>query len=397
MKRFIHVLAALVCALLVVPLTAAAAAANGTPGDLVAGFLALLQYDGAAGVLIAPIIPGVNLNGIAELFRPERIAQVIETTDDRGTPILDRFYPESRRRRWDQVLVPVETITQITKAVPLVLRGAPGVSITGPSAAYKWIEPQPIKTYDALSAVEFNNAALAGLQSMQQWADEKTRRHIAAHRLTTEALAAQSLSGTIAFPIASATGTIVDTMTVNFGTVGSYQVAADWTDAATTIYQVYLDLVEARRTRRQVGFNPNTVVAGKNILAALYAKIQAIANDTRVVARQEDDGGLRIGEFVVYGLDAEYYHPGGPGGTPTEGWTQVVGDDEVMMVDTGAPFTLLRVKLDNFKMPADPGPLGIITEVSKDGGVIELFAESKPFPVPVPQAIVRFDATDTGD
>lgn len=379
MKRVLHFLIATIAVLVAVPI-----------------FAHLCGFSLDAGALLAiPLVPAVNLSGIAELFRPDRIAQVINTTENYGTPVLDRFYPESRRRPWDSVLVPVDTISTITRAVPLVMRGAPGVSLTPDSSVVKWIEPQPIKTYDAVGAAELNNAALAGQVSMQQWADDKTRKHLAAHRFTTEALAAQSLSGTITFPIAAATGVIIDTMTVAFGTVGSYTVSADWTAGATTMQAIYKDLQGMRRQLARLGYNGSVVLAGQNVMSALLDKLAAATNDTRTVARQQEDGGIRIGEFVVFGFDAEYYHPGGPGGSPAAGYTKVIGDDEVMMLDPNAPFTLLRVKLDNFKMPADAAPLGIITEVTKDGGAVELFAESKPFPIPVPAAMIRTDATVT--
>ena len=75
------------------------------------------------------------------------------------------------------------------------------------------------------------------------------------------------------------------------------------------------------------------------------------------------------------------------------GYVEAIGSDEVLMYDQAAPWTLLRVKLDNFKLPAEPGPLGLITALSKDGKTIELFAESKPFPIPVPESTIRTDAT----
>ena len=360
--------------------------------------LALSALMAAAGVPLhsagaLAILPGISLVGVQDLFRPERVAQVILGTENYGTPVLDRFYPEGRRQAWDQVLVPRSKITSITRAVPIVLRGAPGVSIGGESGSFEFIEPQPIKTYDAISAAEYNNAALAGMESLQQWADGRTARHLTAHRFTTEALAAQSLSGQITFPIAASTGQIVDTYTISFGTPGTFQVSADWTNGTTTLAQIYGDLKAMRQQARRQGYNLSRVLVGVNVFAALLDKLVVAVNETRFQGRLQDDGGIRLGEFVLEQFDAEYYHPGGIGGTPAPGYVKVIGDDEVFMYDPNAPFTLLRVRLDNFKMPANPAPLGVIAEIAKDGSVMELFVESKPFPIPVPEATLITDVT----
>ena len=319
---------------------------------------------------------------------------MINTTERYGTPVMDLFYPESRRQAWPMVLVPRQKITSITRAVPIVLRGAPGITLSHASGTFEYIEPHPVSTYDAVSAAEFNNAALAGAMAVQSWADERTRQHLQAHRLTTEALAAQSLTGTITYPIADQTGRVVDTYTVQFGTPGTFTVTKDWTDAGTTIQDIYKDLTAMRLQLERAGWNGTAVLCGVNIMAALLDKIEAIPNDQRTLARQQDDGAVRIAEFTLKSFTGQYYHPGGVGGTnPAPGYVEVIGVDEILMYAPPAPWTFLRVKLDNFRLPENPGPLGVITAVSKDGKTIEVFAESKPFPIPVPESTIRTDAT----
>ena len=201
-----------------------------------------------------PVLPAINLGDVQHLFRPERVAQVIVSTESYGTPVLDRFYPEARRSRWDSVLVPVHEIQRITRAVPLVRRGSPGVGVAGDAEKIQWIEPQPIKTFDGFTAAEYNNARLISSDSAQQLANRKTQRHVEIHRNTTEALAAQSLSGTVSFPIAGDTGQVIDMMDVVFGTVPGYVVMKDWTDPTTTLADVHADLREMKREMSRRGF-----------------------------------------------------------------------------------------------------------------------------------------------
>ncbi len=349
--------------------------------------------DAVGFLAIAPLI---NLTGVQELFRPDRVAQVILTTENYGTPILDRFYPEARRQAWPSVLVPRSKITNITRSVPVVRRGAPGISIGHASGSFEYIEPVPIKTFDAIGSVEFNNAQLAGLQSLQSWADERIVRHLQTHRLTTEGLAAQSLSGTVTWPIVDATGSIIDTYTIDFGNPETYTVQADWSSSSTTLGQIYEDLVAMRTQLRRKGYTGNMVDVGVKVFGYILDRVTAVTNDTRIPGRLNEDGSIQVGEFRITRLDAEYYHPGGVGGSPSAGYTKAIGDDDLVMWDSNAPWTLLRVRLDNFKMGEDPGPLGIITELTKDGGAIEMFAESKPLPIPVVESTLQTDVTDDG-
>lgn len=347
------------------------------------------------GVTLA-LAPAISFTSLTELFRPSRVAQVIMASENYGTPVMDLFYPESRRSAWPDVMVPLSKITSVTRAVPVVLRGSPGITLPGSSGANRFILPQPIKTRDAVGATELNNASIGGMTNLQMWADERTARHLATHRLTTEALAAQSLTGTISFPIADETGVTIDTYTVAFGTVGSFTVTADWTNSGTALSTIYKNLVAMDRQLTRAGYSGRKeVLIGENIAAALTDKIQAVANDMRTSARVQDDGTIRINQFVLRPFVGEYYHPGGVGGSPAAGYTQVVGDDEVVMYDTTAPFTFLRVKLDNFKLPPNPAPLGVIPVLNEDGSAINLYAESKPFPIPVAEAMIRTDATAT--
>ena len=338
--------------------------------------------------------PSIQLTGVQELFRPEHIAQVITVTDSYGTPVMDRFYPESRRQAWPMVLVPRSKITRITRAIPLVLRGAPGIAVTRESGSFEYIEPQPVSTFDAVTAAEFNNAALIGMPALETWARDRTVDMLQTHRFTTEALAAQSLSGTITYPVADMSGNIVEFYTVTFGAPGTFSVTSDWTAGGTTLRQIYEDLVEMRLQLERKGWNGTEVLVGSNIMAAILDKLEAIPNDQRTNARQEPSGSIRMGEFLLTRFTGQYYHSGGPGGAgPAPGYVDAVGADEVLMYDPSAPWTFLRVKNDNFHLPEDPGPLGVIASITEDGKAINLYGESKPFPIPVPEAMIRTDAT----
>ena len=342
----------------------------------------------------------VNLTDVRTYFRPERVAQRIVDRESYGTPATDTFYPERTRSNWDDVVVPVEEITRRTRAVPLVLRGAPGVTVSGDGGGLSLIKPQPIKTIDGMTAAEYNNRRMFGRESVDQLTGRITDRHTDTHRKTREALCAQSLTGRIDFPIAGKTGQIIDVFSVKFGDTRAFVVAADWTAEATTLGQIHKDLSNARTERSRAGYGTTDVYVGRDLFGALLDKVSAIGNDTRFSARVRDDGAIQIGSFVVMEMAEQYDHPGlpdfgQPGGAVVAGYKDVIGPTEVLMTDASQEWSLLNVRLDNFLLPPNPAPLGVIVDMARDGGQIDLYFESKPFPIPVAPAITRFDATAT--
>jgi len=342
-----------------------------------------------------------NITEVQSLFRPERIAQVIENRESYGTPVTDTFYPERTRDYWDDVTVPVEEITRVTRAVPLVLRGAPGISVPGDGSGISLIRPQPIKTVDGMGAAEYNNRRLlpGGRQSVQNYADRISGRHVDIHRKTREALGAQSLTGRIDYPIADKAGTVVDVFSVKYGDVHAWTPSADWTLDATDISVVHLDLSNLKTARARRGYATTDIYVGRVVFAALIKKVNAISNDTRVPARVREDGGIQIGSFVLMEMAAQYDHPGladfgQPGGAVAAGFKDVIGDTELLAVDSGAPWRLLSVRLDQFGDQATSA-LSVIAAYADDMSQIDLFIESKPFFIPPAPAISRGDASST--
>ena len=347
----------------------------------------------------------VNLNQVNRLFAPREIARVATEERRVETPTMDRFFPQSRRRDWNQPLIPLRLITRITKAVPLVLRGAPGVSLPNASRADKWIEPQDVSTFDAIGAVEFNNARMAdllaggGTESQQSWADEQSRHHLDTHRLTADALCAQSLTGQVSYPIADKTGRIVEMFVVTFGTVQPFVANYDWTAGATTIGDIKLDLDQNYRLQQRRNRMSSRVSVGSVAMAAVYDKLEVLPNDNRTNARQLDNGDVRIGRYTLTEHNVEYYHPGTPDDSIEAGYKQVVGPTEVLLDDPNADAALFAVVLDNFKLTGSGQAnirFGVLNEMSEDGRSINQYAFSKPFPVPPVESMRRGEVGPAG-
>jgi len=336
----------------------------------------------------------IDLTQIQQLFKPENVARVIRDTETHGTQTLDRYYPPETRRSWDQILVPIEEITDVTRATGLSIRGGSGVGIGGESQQYDYIEPQPLKPTDGMSAVEYENAAQVGAESVQDLADRKIARILETHRKTAEGMAATSLTGTLTWPIFDNAGNVIDTFDVNYGSLQSYTVSADWTASATTLATVYDDLKEMRRVLERAGYAGNRVSIGSNAFGSILDKVNGLSNDTRMTARLRDDGGIQLGEFTLVDMAGQYYDP------DADTYQDVLGGNELLMDDQNAPWTHLWVRLDNFKMNQQFGrdsmqgmPIGVVAEVSEDGEQIQLFSQSKPLAIPPVNAMLRTDVT----
>lgn len=341
-----------------------------------------------------------NITQARELYRPARVAQRIVNRESYGTPVTDRFYPERTRDNWPDVMVPVEEITQNTLPVPLVLRGAPGLSVAGDSGQISAIFPQPFKTVDGISATAWRNRQLlAGREGLQADADRLMDRHIDIHRKSRESLAAQSLRGRVDYPIAGATGQIVDVFSVKYGDVHVWQPSVDWMAEATTPGVIRKDLSNLRTERARRGYATTGIDIGRDLFASIYDKLSALGNDSRVQANVDEPGTIVLGGFRLMEMAEQVYHPGiadfgQPGGAVAAGYKDVLGPTELMATDENAPWRLLNVALDNFLLPDNPAPVGFILDMARDGSQIDVFAESKPFFVPPAPAISIGDATD---
>ena len=72
---------------------------------------------------------------------------------------------------------------------------------------------------------------MLGPINQQQVANEKIARMLDATRKTADGMAAQSITGTISWPLYSDAGGIIDTVDIVFGSVRTEpKVSADWTN-----------------------------------------------------------------------------------------------------------------------------------------------------------------------
>ena len=306
---------------------------------------------------------------------PKIIAEVIKTLPPIHTKVLDEVYSHKVNHPFQQI--GIKEVQDVTGAVPVVRRGAPGVPVSGGDASISYIEPQPIKVTDSVTAVDANNLKSMGTQGYRAFMAQKLdilRRKI---KLTTEALAAQSLTGKISYPIRLENGQN-DTYEVDFGAPLSYTPSKTWDSA--DLRTVFNQLVEIEAVLQEEGIaNGVTFWAGKSAFMELVGKVQNL--NTNTVPRPSVEGNkINLFGYTIEMVNQKYRLPDGT-------LKPVVPDNQIVAFDKNAGFTLFYLAIDNFKAGLQAVPMFISSYQTQDGSSYVIQAESKPLPVPIVKAI----------
>ncbi|WP_456436958.1 major capsid protein [Desulfurobacterium sp.] len=309
------------------------------------------------------------------LQNPKIVAEVIKTLPPIQTKVLDDVYTRKVNHPFPQI--GIKEVQDVAGSVPVVRRGAPGVPVSGGDASISYIEPQPIKVTDSVTAVDANNLKSMGSQGYRAFMAQKLdilRRKIKA---TTEALAAQSLTGKISYPIRLENGKS-DTYEVDFGSPFSYPIATTW-DAAD-LKTVFSQCVEIEAILQEEGIAQSvTFWAGKSAFMELVGKVQNLT--TNAVPKPEVKGNkINLWGYEIEMVNQKYRLPDGT-------LKPVVPDNQIVAFDKNAGFTLFYLAIDNFKAGLQAVPMFISSYQTQDGSSFVIQAESKPLPVPIVKAI----------
>lgn len=318
---------------------------------------------------------------------PGQIDLVLKSLEPLKTPVVDNVF--KTQRLVPSVVAKVEDVADVAGAVPLVPRTSEGVNVApGATGTVQFIEAYPIKINDRLTAAEANDFKLLKKADYRTYiADilDRVRRRV---RATTEGLCAQALTGQINYPLLYETGQWgsyqVDFTRGGANATLSYTAPVLWSDTGASVDKVIWDLMEITRLMQEAGFGSKIRFwAGANAYKALMGLVNAAAPQRKATAITAAVEGptINIGGFVVELANFTYKNP------ETGAAVKVVDDNKLLAWDEAAPFTLMYLAIDNFKAGLSPRKLFVQSLMPEHGQYIEIFAESKPLPVPVPKAI----------
>jgi len=315
---------------------------------------------------------------IADIFNKQQlVAEILKTLPPLHTHVLDNVYSTTRQHPFAHI--GIQEIQGITGSVPIVRRGAPGVPVGQQDMKMDIIEPHPIKVYDTISAVDANNLKSMGTTGYRAFLASKLdvmRRKI---RATTEALAAQSLTGKISYPARLENGQTA-TYEIDFGSTFSYTPTTTWDSGSIT--DILGDLINIESIIQRQGYGQSLKIwAGKDAYLAAAAKAEAVpAGQNASIPVKVTEKGINIAGYTIELVNQFYYMP--------DGTTKPVIDPKSIVVfDASAGFTLYYLAIDDFKAGLQALPLFTKSFMSEDGTALKVQAESKPLPVPVVKAI----------
>lgn len=318
-------------------------------------------------------------------FNPETIAKRIETVPSLPDWALDKFYPESNRVLHPFPVLGIDELQTVVKNMPLIKRGTESTPLVLGSKGLKYLEAQTVSPSSFVGAKELNDIKILGDVGRENWVNRKIDLQRQAVQKTTGALACQSLSGKLSYPIRLEGGNL-DTWEVDFGDVQTASVPLVWDDASITIGSVWSGLLlQKKAIQRNSGYGTNIEwYAGDNAFIALMNLITAMANDKRIdsaINVSITESYINIGGFKIMHADGGYTD------LATDAWVDCVETDTVKAIATDAPFTLFYCALDSIKANLEGLPFFVDTVLKEDPEGYKIIGMSKPVPVPIPLAI----------
>ena len=316
---------------------------------------------------------------LALLFSGQNVAAALALLPDLKTKVMDDLYPESVRTTHPFAQISLHELTEIAHAVPVVRRGTQSIPLGNGAGQISFIEPQPIDINKFVTAKELNDIKLLSPDGQQTWLNDKIDYGRKTLRATAEALACQSLTGTLDFPMKIDGG--YDTYTLSFGTVEDVVPTKMWDAAGSTLADVNKTLNKMAEKIEDNGFGMKVEFrCGANVETFLVELIGSIQNDTRIIAKVTEEH-IIIGKHRIKKLKGRYRNP------QTKVFENAIGDNVIQAIDVDAGFRFRYLAIDDIEAGLAALPMFVKTIISQNPSGYQVFFKSTPLPIPVVKAM----------
>ncbi len=326
------------------------------------------------------------------LFSTAAVAQSFERLPQLPSVVMDMVYPQARRAQHPFALIAKSELVKIAGAVPVVRRGTPAVNIAAGSMDIDFIEPQPIEVKDFISAKELNDLAVLlstdNKPAIQAFIDGKIDNFRRAVMLTTEALAAQSITGQIAYPMQTEGGH--DTYSLDYGATLSFAPAKLWDAADCTIGQILADLIAMTQALALAGYGAKIEwLLGTKAFLNLANKVLALPGDSKVKAEVTEEG-IQIAGFFLKLSRGIYKDP-----VNLATVNQAVAPHKLVAIAQDAPHSFRYCAIDDIEAGLQALPFFVTKpEITRDPSGLKLVAKSKPIHMPVVKGLCWAEVTN---
>ncbi len=317
---------------------------------------------------------------LRQYFTPDAVARILKTLPPLNTPVIDTIYPDNKRRQHGLSVVRADEITKTTNTVPVVRRGSTSVPVGNDGRSIMYIEPQPIEVSSFFAAKDLNDLKLLDKTGQQQVVTNRIDDLRRIVRLTTEGLAAQSLTGSIAWPMKRDDGTL-DTYEVAFGTTLSYSPSTLWDATGKKASDILDDLIQIEaEVQQNSGYSQLKIWAGKDAFITLAGVVENLSGKGTIKA-SITERAINLAGYSVELNNITYYDPA------TKTNKNIVDTKKIVAWANDAPFSLIYCAIDDMGAGLLPMPFYAKPIEQDDPNGVKILGKSKPLPIPVTKAI----------
>lgn len=346
--------------------------------------MALAEPAPLAADVGAPLMALGGLISLRGYFTAQAIVQYLKNLPVIKTPVIDTVF--KNRPQLGLPIVGRDEVNHVVRAMALRQRGAGSIPIPGTTGGTDFFEPLPINPDVFVGAHELNNLKLLGESSRQKWAQAKTdllRRTI---RATTEAIAAQSITGSVAWPVQLEGGTY-DNYVIEFGAPVAFVPDKLWDAADASIKDMFESLEGMQEKLQENGYGSEIEIwAGKTSYSEALAATLNYQGKAKVKV-EVSEGGINIGGFIIKRRTEKNRNP------ETGVMTPVVADKDVVMIALDANHVMPYTALDDLDANLQPLPMFVKPIEKKNPSGVQLVGMSKPFASPNMKGICKATVT----
>ena len=317
-----------------------------------------------------------------DLFKNFLVFSALVNTLNRLPPlrtfIIDLIYPESVRKNHPYDRLTHADLGLPTKNIPLVTRGSVSYALTPDINAIKQIDPANITPSITLSAADVNRFKTLSIAGQQQLIDNYIDKLRRSARKTTEAMAAQSITGKIAYDIRNADSTM-DIYKVDFGTPKNINIAKKWDNASTKPGDIVASIGQIHESLQETSEGTDIVhLINYDVYAALVSKAAAL-NNSDLIKVFPDYVQIGNAKFII--CSAKYYN------YKTNSFVDVIPQKTVKSIARDDAFGLFYCALDSLDANFASLPFFVNSVRMDDPEGVKLISQSRPMPVPNVDAI----------
>jgi len=321
----------------------------------------------------------IDLGALRKVFQPKAVGEILQNLEPVPSVLTQVVFADKKNH--PMPVIGIDEITETTGTLPLIRYGENPVELDEGNRVITLVEPEPISVKKVIRPREIQMLSSMLSQGLKQYATEQTDRFRRKIQATINALCGQALNGKLQHPIKTDVGTEI--YEFNYGNVQMYTPADTW-DTATANPIADLDEMMTQLQKKNVN-GPYIVLAGVQAYQALLKYLEekgnvVVANYTKI-DEQAKVPYVEYYGFRIYKVADTY--------TDVNGTAKHVIDPKSIVMVGELPFKLRFLSLDDVEYGMVAMPM--LVKVIKDpyGKSLILLAESKPFPIPKVNAIIK--------